>query len=192
MCCVFTAGDWVHYFTSTNFSQSLSTPIPRISTSDLVLFLCPLSFFLPPSMCLIAWAVITINSSLWGNHCLVTFWVYMHLHTLNVFIVFLFVSECLFLHLHIWRTALLYWIQARLVCAPHRLRLFPHQHHLCILFFTPALSLASLHIAPTFSSPTSRCARPAGSCSLVSDQFKSTLLRYTGWYFWSNTRTFRL
>lgn len=40
--------------TLTDFSQSLTTPVPRISTSDLVLFLCPLSLssFLP--LCLLS------------------------------------------------------------------------------------------------------------------------------------------
>lgn len=191
MCC-WRLGPLSHISTLTDFSQSLTTCSKDFHIWPRAVSLPPLSFFFPPSVTLISLAVITISSFLWGNRWLVTFWVYMHLHTLNVFIIFLFVSECLFLHLHMWGTALLHWIQARLVCAPHHLRRFPHQHHLCILFFTPALSLASLHVAPTSSSPTSRCAPSACSCSLVSDQYKSRLLRYTGWYFWSNTRAFRL
>lgn len=49
------------------------------------------------------------------------------------------------------------------------------------------LLITHLSLRPTTPHPT-----PACSCSLVSDQYKSRLLRYTGWYFWSNTRAFRL
>lgn len=79
---------------------------------------------------------------------------------------------------HNWRSALLDLMQTHSACTPHRLRRFPHQHHLCISFFTPALSPPSLHIAPTSSSP--RCPPLALSakaplsaialCALVSGQ----------------------
>lgn len=79
------------------------------------------------------------------------------------------------------------------VCTPSSLALSTSTSFVHFIFHACSFTRLAAHCFDLLITHLSlRPPRPACSCSLVSDQYKWRLLRYTAWYFWSNTHAFRL